>query len=71
MLGVLTIAAAAALAVQALALIALVVEIRGLRRDIVVARIVTLPEKAFEGVEPPLQFARSTISVTVQPGPAE
>lgn len=59
------------IAVQALALIALVVEIKGLRRDIVVARIVTLPEKAFEGVEPPLRFARRRVTVTAQPEPSE
>ena len=63
--------AVAALVAQALALIGLVTEIKGLRNDIIVARIVTLPEKAFDGIEPPISFARRSVSVTLHPEPSD
>lgn len=49
--------------VHAMGLIGVVVAINLLRDDIVVTRIITVPESIFSDIDPPLNFARKTAVV--------
>ncbi|WP_168072833.1 hypothetical protein [Caulobacter sp. SSI4214] len=48
-------------AVQAVGLMCLFWAVNRLREEIVVTRIITLPEAAFADVDPPMMFARKTV----------
>jgi len=48
-------------AVHALGMIGIVLSINRLREDIVVTRILTLPEEALSDLEPRPRFARKTV----------